>query len=76
MRNAGSWTLQVLIIHGDADGAVPLGNSVRLVAMVPGARLVTLPACGHVPQEEEPHAFVDAVVHFLQHVAAAAVMET
>ena len=56
----------MLIIHGDADRAVPASNSVRLAGMVPGARLLVMPGCGHVPQEEEPQAFADAVVDFLQ----------
>ena len=59
-------SLQVLIIHGDADSAVPVSNSLRLVGMIPGARLVTMHGCGHVPQEEEAQFFADAVVQFLQ----------
>jgi len=55
---------QVLIIHGQADALVPVGNSTRLAAMLPGAELVVLPACGHVPQEEQPQQFVDAIVDF------------
>jgi len=54
----------VLIIHGQADALVPVGNSTRLAAMLPGAELVVLPACGHVPQEEQPQQFVDAIVDF------------
>lgn len=56
---------QVLIIHGRFDAAVPLSNSVRLAAMLPGSSLVQLPTCGHVPQEEDPVAFADAVVKFM-----------
>jgi len=55
-----------LIIHGQMDGAVPASNSRRLAAMLPSVRLVVLPGCGHVPQEEEPAAFADAIVEFLQ----------
>lgn len=57
----------MLIIHGQADALVPVGNSVRLAAMLPGAEIVVLPACGHVPQEEQPQEFVDAIVKFLRH---------
>ena len=45
---------------------MPVGNSQRLAAMLPGAEMVVLPACGHVPQEEQPQRFVDAVVEFFQ----------
>jgi pimeloyl-ACP methyl ester carboxylesterase len=55
-----------LIIHGQADALVPVSNSVRLAAMLPGAELVVVPSCGHVPQEEQPQRFADAVVHFFR----------
>ena len=48
------------------DAVLPVSNSRRLAAMLPGARLVVLPACGHIPQEEEPAAFADAVTAFLK----------
>lgn len=41
---------QVLIVHGENDALVPAANSRRLAAMLPGARLEVLPACGHNPQ--------------------------
>lgn len=57
---------QVLIIHGKQDRLVPASNSRRLVQMLPNAKLVELDACGHLPQEEVPHQFVDIMQEFLK----------
>jgi len=59
-------SLPVLVITGDDDRVVPTENSIRLAGEIPGAELVVLPGCGHVPQEECPQAFLDAVMAFLQ----------
>jgi pimeloyl-ACP methyl ester carboxylesterase len=56
----------VLVITGDDDRIVPTEQSVRLAGEIPGAELVVIPNCGHVPQEECPQAFLDAVRAFLQ----------
>ncbi len=57
--------LPVLVITGDDDRIVPTADSVRLASEIPGAELVVLPACGHVPHEECPEAFLQAVESFL-----------
>jgi pimeloyl-ACP methyl ester carboxylesterase len=51
----------VLVITGDSDTVVHVEDSERLEAELPYAELVVLPDCGHVPQEECPDAFADAV---------------
>ena len=56
----------VLVITGDDDRIVPTESSVRLAGEIPGAELVVIPDCGHVPQEECPDAFLDAVRAFLR----------
>ncbi len=55
----------VLVITGDDDRVVPTEQSVRLAAEIPGAELEVLEACGHVPQEECPEPFMDAVRAFV-----------
>jgi pimeloyl-ACP methyl ester carboxylesterase len=55
----------VLVITGDDDRIVPTAQSVRLASELPGAELVVIPDCGHVPHEECPQAFLDAVQRFL-----------
>jgi len=57
--------LPVLVITGDDDRIVPTAHSVRLSQELPNAKLVVIPQCGHVPQEERPKAFLQAVNEFL-----------
>lgn len=61
----GGLELPVLVITGDDDRIVPTADSVRVASEIPGAELVVIPACGHVPQEECPDAFLEAVEAFL-----------
>jgi len=50
-----------LVITGDSDAVVPVSDSQRLDSGLPDSELVILPSCGHVPQEECPDAFEEAV---------------
>ncbi len=60
------FNLPVLVVSGDDDRIVPTSESIRLAEEIPNAELVIFPACGHVPQEECPQAFLDAVIPFIQ----------
>jgi len=44
----------------DSRFIVPTQQSVRLAGEIPGAQLVVIPECGHVPQEECPGPFLEA----------------
>jgi pimeloyl-ACP methyl ester carboxylesterase len=57
--------LPALVITGDDDRIVPTADSLRLARELPQAELAVIPACGHVPQEECPEAFVDALRPFI-----------
>jgi pimeloyl-ACP methyl ester carboxylesterase len=59
-------SLPVLVIAGDDDRIVPTADSIRLGNEIPGAKLVVLPGCGHVPHEECPAPFLQAVDEFIQ----------
>jgi pimeloyl-ACP methyl ester carboxylesterase len=50
-----------LVITGDSDAVVPISDSQRLDTELPSSELVILTSCGHVPQEECPEAFEEAV---------------
>ncbi len=63
-RRLGELQLPVLVITGDDDRIVPTEQSVRLAGELPNAELVVVPDCGHVPQEECPRPFLDAVQAF------------
>lgn len=58
-------SMPVLVVTGDDDQVVPTAQSVRLASEIPGAELVTFDQCGHLPQEECPEAFLQAVSAFL-----------
>lgn len=66
LRELGS--LPVLVITGDNDTWVPTAESLRLAEEIPGARLSVLPVCGHVPQEECPQPWLNAVQSFVQEI--------
>jgi pimeloyl-ACP methyl ester carboxylesterase len=57
--------IPVLVITGDDDRVVPTEDSIRLAQEIPGAELVVIPSCGHLPHEECPQAFLQAVEGFL-----------
>ncbi len=62
------FSMPVLVVTGDDDRIVPTAESLRLANEIPGARLVVFPNCGHVPQEECPQPFLEAVVNFLSDI--------
>jgi pimeloyl-ACP methyl ester carboxylesterase len=57
-------TQPALVITGDDDRIVPTADSIRLAGELPNAELVVLPECGHVPQEECPAPWLEAVTEF------------
>ena len=59
-------SLPVLVITGDDDRIVPTADLIRLGNEIPGAKFVMLPGCGHVPHEECPAPFLQAVDEFFQ----------
>lgn len=64
-RRLGEIRVPVLVITGDDDRIVPTEQSVRLAGELPNAGLVVVPSCGHVPHEECPGPFLEAVRGFL-----------
>lgn len=54
-----------LVITGDDDRVLGTEENVQLADRIPGAQLVVIPECGHVPQEECPKVFVQAVTQFI-----------
>ncbi len=67
-QRLGEIDLPALVISGEQDVIVPVQDSARLARSLPQAEFVILPECGHVPQEECPQAFLDAVNPFLSHL--------
>ncbi|MCW8796399.1 MAG: alpha/beta hydrolase [Chlorobium sp.] len=59
-------SLPSLVVTGEHDLTVSTEESLRLAEELPGAALEIIPDCGHLPQEEKPELFVDAVLSFLK----------
>ena len=59
-------SVPVLVITGDDDRIVPTEQSLRLAEDIPGATLAVIPGCGHLPHEERPDDFMQAVSSFLE----------
>lgn len=62
----GEIQVPTLVISGAQDRIVPVENSQRLAQDIPGAQLVVIENCGHLPQEECPAAFLAAINDFLE----------
>ena len=58
--------IPVLVVTGDDDRIVPTESTIQLAERIPGAQLVVFNECGHVPQEECPDQFMDALQGFLE----------
>ena len=55
-----------LVLTCDTDNTVPNTLSDEIASGIPGAKLVVLPNCGHLPQLEQPQATSDALVEWLR----------
>ena len=62
---AGSVTVPTLVLVGEHDSIAPPHLSRELAGLIPGAQLVVIPDAGHLPNEENPAAFNQAVRSFL-----------
>jgi 3-oxoadipate enol-lactonase len=58
--------IPVLVLVGENDEATPPPMSVELAALLPDSRLVILPGCAHVPQLQDPEAFLEAIADFIR----------
>ena len=55
-----------LVLTGDQDNTIPNSRSMEMAGGIPGAKLVVLPNCGHLPQVEAPQATADALTEWLR----------
>jgi len=54
-----------LVLTGDQDNTIPNSLSMEMASGIPGAKLVVLPNCGHLPQVEQTQATADALTEWL-----------
>jgi pimeloyl-ACP methyl ester carboxylesterase len=64
-KRLADFTMPILVITGDDDRIVPTEQSLRLAKEIPNAILSVIPQTGHLPQEESPKDFMQAVTEFL-----------
>ena len=53
-----------LILHGEADGIVPVSEARRLAEILPNAKLSVLPGAGHVPTLTRPLEVAQEIMNF------------
>ena len=68
-RAAARVSAPTLVVWGDRDRLVPVALAPRAAATIPDARLLVLPAVGHVAQLEDPESVARAVLGLLEDVA-------
>jgi pimeloyl-ACP methyl ester carboxylesterase len=54
-----------LLLRGESDGLISAAYLEGYAKLLPDARTTTIAAAGHVPQQEQPEAFADTVLAFL-----------
>ena len=57
--------IPVLIIWGEKDIIIPSEVGRKLAANIPNSKLVVIPNCGHIPQEERPSQAIEAMESFM-----------
>jgi pimeloyl-ACP methyl ester carboxylesterase len=64
-RLLGSVVCPTLVVHGEADAAVPVSLAQAIVAAIPNARLEVIPGGGHRPDIRTPELVNPLLVEFL-----------
>lgn len=62
----GAIQCPTLVVVGDEDQITPPELAQEMAAGIRGARLVTVPQCGHMSTLEQPHTVTQALVDWLQ----------
>jgi len=58
-----------LVLWGESDPLFPPAYAQAYAELIPGAKMVVLPECGHVPNAEQPDAAADAIIAFARFAA-------
>lgn len=57
-------TFPLLLLHGQADALIPIERARQIHALTPRARLIELPAAGHMPMMEAPAETAQALLEW------------
>lgn len=71
----GEVAVPTLVITGDSDRIVPLEDSRRAAAAIPGAEFVIIPHAGHLVMEEDSPGFLQQLTRFLRQIREQAGLE-
>lgn len=63
-RDLPRLSTRLLLVHGEADAAIPLSSAREAAAMVGDGRLLALPGLGHLAHEEQPGEAARIIRHF------------
>ena len=66
VERAKKLEIPILIIWGREDEWIPLEIAYRFDEELPNSRLVVIPECGHVPQEEKPEITAELIAGFAE----------
>jgi pimeloyl-ACP methyl ester carboxylesterase len=69
LANLGTIKTPTLLISGVADTVVPVADQTKLKELIPGSTLVLIEKSAHLPQEEQPEAFLDAFEPFMSELS-------
>ena len=58
-----------LIVWGANDRVFPIEHAYAYQQLIPGAKAVIIPECGHIPQVEKPSVFVAELTAFIDGIA-------
>ena len=62
----GEIRIPTLVLTGDNDQVVATADSVAVSGLISGSELVIIPQTGHLPNEESPQEFAQAVIDFVE----------
>ena len=62
----GEISILTLVLTGDNDLIVETADSIEVAGLIAGAELVVIPETGHLPNEESPEKFAQAVIDFVE----------
>lgn len=66
VERAKKLEVPILIIWGQEDEWIPLEIGHRFDEELPNSRIVVIPECGHVPQEEKPEITAELIAGFVE----------
>jgi len=70
LANLATIKTPTLLISGVADTVVPVADQTKLKELIPRSNLVLIEKSAHLPQEEQPDAFMKGIEPFFKKLAA------